>query len=66
MRLLTSALFSKSFFSYSIHSFRNTFKVSNNLDPDLDPNCLQRLSEDDKRRQGKSVEKEKLSYLSMH
>ena len=40
-------------------NFRNTFRVSNNLDPDqdrhsvgpdLDPNCLQRLSADDKSR----------------
>ena len=40
-------------------SFRNTFRVSNSLDPDqarcfvkpdLAPNCLQRLSADDKSR----------------
>ena len=40
-------------------SFRNTTRVSNNLDPDqarrsvgpdLDPNCLQRLSADDTSR----------------
>ena len=30
------------------HSFRNTIRVSNHLDPDLGPNCLQRFSEDDK------------------
>ena len=38
-------------------SFRNTIRASNSLDtdqaqcfvgPDLDPNCLQRLSEDDR------------------
>ena len=41
-------------------SFRNTIRVSNSLDPDqarrfvgpdLDPNCLQRLSADDTSRQ---------------
>ena len=41
------------------NSFRNTFRVSNRLDqdqdrhfvgPDLGPNCLQRLSADDKTR----------------
>ena len=41
-------------------SFRNTFGVTNNLDPDqarhfvgpdLDPNCLQRLSSEDSARQ---------------
>ena len=41
------------------NSFRNTIRVSNNLDPDQDrhsvgpdlgPNCLQRLSEDDESR----------------
>ena len=46
-------------------SFRNTFREPNGLDPDQDrrfvgpdlgPNCLQRLSADDKsrRQQGKS------------
>ena len=43
--------------TFSKHSFRNTIKVSNSLDsdharlnvgPDLDPNCLQRLSADEK------------------
>ena len=43
--------------SFSNNSFRNTFRVSNDLDPDQDrsfggpdlvPNCLQRLSADDK------------------
>ena len=43
--------------TYSKKSFRNTIRVSNSLDPDqarhfvrpdLGPNCLQRLSADDK------------------
>ena len=47
-------IFSKS--TFSKNSFRNTIRVSNSLDPDqarhyvgpdLDPNCLQRLSADD-------------------
>ena len=42
--------------NFSIKSFRNTIRVSNSFDPDqaqcfvgpdLDPNCLQRLSADD-------------------
>ena len=42
--------------TFSKNSFRNTIKVSNSLNPDqarhfvgpdLDPNCLQRLSADD-------------------
>ena len=42
---------------FSKNSFRNTIRVSNGLDPDQDlhvvgpdpgPNCLQRLSADDK------------------
>ena len=45
---------------FSKNSFRNTIRVSNRLDPDqarhivgpdLDPNCLQRLSADDTRIQ---------------
>ena len=48
-------MFSKS--TFSKNSFRNTIRVSNSLDsdqdrhyvaPDLGPNCLQRLSADDK------------------
>ena len=48
-------IFSKS--TFSKNSFRNTITVSNSLDPDQDrrsvgpdlgPNCLQRLSADDK------------------
>ena len=44
---------------FSENSFRNTFRVSNGCDPDqnrdsvgpdLGPNCLQRLSADDKSR----------------
>ena len=51
-------VFSKS--TFSKNSFRNTIKVSNSLDsdparqyvgPDLDPNCLQRLSADNTRGQ---------------
>ena len=51
-------VFSKS--SFLKNSFRNTIRVSNSLDPDqarrfvgpdLDPNCLQRLSADDTSRQ---------------
>ena len=50
-------LFSK--LTFSKNSFRNTISVSNSLDPDqarhsvgpdLDPNCLQRLSADNKSR----------------
>ena len=46
--------------TFSKKSFRNTIRVSNSLDPDqarhfvgpdLDPNCLQRLSADDTSRQ---------------
>ena len=46
--------------SFLKNSFRNTIQVSNNLDPDkarcfvgpgLGPNCLQKLSADDTRRQ---------------
>ena len=53
MFLLSSADFFKHFFP---KNFRNTIRVSNGLDqdqdrPDLCPNCLQRLSADDKRRQ---------------
>ena len=45
-------------FFFQKNSFRNTIRVSNNLDldqdrysvgPDLGPNCLQRLSADDKK-----------------
>ena len=53
--------------------FRNTTRVSNSLDPeqaccfvrpDLGPNCLQRLSADDTRRQRvKTVEKDKSHKL---
>ena len=39
-------IFSKLTFSKS--SFRNTIRLSNALDRDLGPNCLQRLSADDK------------------
>ena len=56
MLLLSSAdFFSK--LTFSKNSFRNTIRVSNGLDPDKDrravgpdlgPNCLQRLSADDK------------------
>ena len=56
-------LFSK--WTFSKNSFRNTIRVSNSLDldqdrcsvgPDLGPNCLQRLSPDDKsgHKQGNS------------
>ena len=55
--LLSSADFSKFTFSKKIYIFRNFIIVSNSLDPDqdrhfvgpdLDPNCLQRLSADNK------------------
>ena len=55
MLLLSSTDFSK--LTFSKNSFRNTIRVSNSLDPgqdeiyggpDLGPNCLQRLSADDK------------------
>ena len=56
MLLLSSAgIFSK--LTFLKNSFRNTIGVSNGLDPDQDghvvgpdlgPNCLQRLSADDK------------------
>ena len=32
----------------SNYTLQNTIIVSNSLDPDLDPNCLQRLSADEK------------------
>ena len=47
--------------TFSTESFRNTIRVSNSLDPDqarqnagpdLNPNCLQRLSADDKSDSG--------------
>ena len=55
MLLSSSADFFSNFFF--LNSFRNTIRVSNSLDkdqdqysvrPDLGPNCLQRLSADDK------------------
>ena len=56
MRFLSSSeFFSK--FTFSKNSFKNTIKVSNDLDPDQDRHsigpdlgtyCLQRLSVDDK------------------
>ena len=54
-RLLFFFFFSKS--TFLKNSFRNTIRLSNSLNtdlarhfvgPDLDPNCLQRLSADDK------------------
>ena len=51
--LSSADFFSKS--TFSKNSFRNTIKVSNRMDPDqaqcfvgpdMDPNCLQRLSAD--------------------
>ena len=58
MRLLSSAdIFQNELQCISINSFRNTIRVSNSLDPDQDrhsvgpdlgPNCLLRLSADDK------------------
>ena len=57
MLLLSADFFSKLTFSKS--SFRNTIRVSHNLDtdqdrhsvgPDLGPSCLQRLSAEDKNR----------------
>ena len=57
MLLLSSAEFSK--LTFSKNSFKNTIRVSKSLDPgqdrhyvgpDLGPNCLQRLSTDDKSR----------------
>ena len=61
---LSSADFSQNL-TFSKNSYTNTIRVSNNLDPDqdqhsvgpdLDPNCLQRLTAIDKihRWQGKS------------
>ena len=52
-------LFLESFF-FSKTSFRNTIRVSNSLDldlvgPDLDPDCLQKLSSDDTSRETVSV-----------
>ena len=41
--------FSKS--TFLKNSLRNTIRVSNSSDPDDSPNCLQRLSADDTRRQ---------------
>ena len=57
MLLLLSADFFFKIIFFSKNSFRNTIRVSNSLDsdcdlcsvcPDLGPNCLQRLSADDK------------------
>ena len=54
----------------SNYSFRNTIRVSNSLDPDhdlpsvrpdLDPNCLQRLSADNKSPLGLARKELKLS-----
>ena len=57
-----NSLYSADFFSkltLSKNAFRNTIRVSNSLDtdqdrhsvgPDLGPNCLQKLSADDKSR----------------
>ena len=51
--------------SFSKKSFRNTIRVSNSLDPDqarhfvgpdLGPNCLQRLSAEDKSRHNRGKE----------
>ena len=61
--LLSTNFFPK--LTFSKNSFRNTFRVSNGLDPDQDlhsvspdlgPNCLQRFTADDKSccQQGKS------------
>ena len=47
--LLSAFFFSKS--TFLKNSLRNTIRVSNSLDPDDSPNCLQRLSADDTRRQ---------------
>ena len=50
MLLLSSAdFFSK--FTLKKNSFRNTIGMSNGLYSDLGPNCLQRLSVDDKSHQ---------------
>ena len=52
------------FHYFSKHSFRNTIRVSNSLEPDqarrsvgpdLVPNCLQKLSADDTRRYGVNI-----------
>ena len=48
-------LLSAEFFNMSFFSSKNTYRVSHGLDtdqdrPDLGPNCLQRLSADDKRQ----------------
>ena len=58
--VLLSRLLIFSKLTFSKNSFRNTIRGSNSLDPDqarlfvgpdLDPNCLQRLSADDTSRQ---------------
>ena len=58
MLLLSSAYFCLKL-TFSANYFRNTIRVSNSLGPDqdrhfvgpdLEPNCLQRLSEDDQSR----------------
>ena len=60
MPLLSSAVFFK--INFSKNYFRNTIRVPNGLDLDLDrrfvgsdlgPNCLQRISADDKSRASK-------------
>ena len=68
--LLLIIFFSKA--TLSKNSFRNTIRVSNSLDPgqarlfvgpDLDPNCLQRLSADGKEL---NQEKTKLTLMTSH
>ena len=61
---IVSLLSSAVFFFLQKSSFRNSIRVSNSLDPDqarrkvgpdLDPNCLDRLSADDTRVEGKEL-----------
>ena len=58
---------------FKIKYFRNTIRVSNGSDPDQDrhfacpdlgPNCLQRLSADDKNASSKKKDKFNLDYLA--
>ena len=49
------------------NSFNNTIEMSNDLDPDLGPNCLQTLSaEDTSRQRVKSYRNQKSESIHVH
>ena len=71
MLLLSSAYFFQIFFQKNL--FRNTIRMSNHLDPDpnvpfvspdLDPNCLQRLSALRLNCHGKEIVKASIAALA--